>query len=154
VLRTASADVAHQQSHLTKGDAVADLTILSLAAGLTPSLNAHFATKAYVDAARPLALSTRTASYTFVVADVGVEQVYNSASSGTFTLPANTSQAIAIGLSIPLRQSGAGPLTIAPAAGVTLVSRGSAFRLSGQYAVAEVRKIATDTWILYGDIAV
>lgn len=131
---------------------MADLTILSPTLGQTPTLSSHVATKGYVDSARPLSSSTRTASYTFVAADAGVEQVYNSASAGTFTLPTNATQAIAIGLVIPLRQIGLGQLTIAPAAGVTLVSRGSAFRLNGQYAVAEVRKTGTDAWILYGDI--
>jgi predicted RecA/RadA family phage recombinase len=131
---------------------VADLTIPSPAAGLAPTLSRHVATKAYVDGPRPLLSSTRGGSYTLAAGDVGVEQVYNSAAAGTFTLPTDAAQAIPVGSTVPLRQSGAGRLTVAAASGVTLVSRASAVQLAGQHAVAEVRKIATDTWTLYGDI--
>jgi hypothetical protein len=101
-----------------------------------------------------LASTTRTGNYTITAADVGVEQVFNSASVGTFTLPTDASATIAVGRSIPLRQSGTGQLTIAAAGGVTLASRGTAFKLTGQYAVAEVRKTAANFWVLYGDISV
>jgi hypothetical protein len=101
---------------------------------------------------RVLTSSTRTGSYSIVAADVGVAQVYDSASIGTFTLPTNASQSIAVGESIPLRQAGSGQLTVAAAGGVTLQARGSAFKLAGQHAVAEALKTATDTWVLYGDI--
>lgn len=96
--------------------------------------------------------TTRTASYALVAADVGVEQVYNSISAGTFTLPTNSSQPIAVGESIPFRQAAAGQLTIAAGGGVTLDSRGGAAKLAGQHAVAEARKTGTDTWLLAGDI--
>ena len=130
---------------------MADLTILSPIAGPSPTINGHLATKNYVDTGGVVASSTRTASYALVVADVGVEQVYDSTSAGTFTLPTNATQAIAVGKTIPLRQSNTGQLTVAPASGVTLQARGSAFKLAGQHAVAEVRKVATDIWVVYGD---
>lgn len=96
--------------------------------------------------------STRTASYSFVVADSRREQVYDSTSAGTFTLPANATQAIPVGEWIPLRQTNTGQLTIAAADGVTLQARADAFKLAGQHAVAQVQKTATDTWVLFGDI--
>ncbi len=135
---------------------MADLAHLSLTTGPEPVLGTHLATKNYVDAqsaVRTVTSSTRTASYSLVVGDLGVEQVYNSTTAGTFTLPTNASQAVAIGKAYVFRQSGTGQLTIAGASGVTLQARGSAFKLAGQYAVAEARKIASDTWFLYGDIA-
>jgi len=134
---------------------VADLVHLSLSTGPDPQLPAHLTTKNYVDgrlAVRVTTSSTRTASYAIVAGDGGAEQVYSSTSAGTFTLPTNATQAIAVGTAIPFRQSNTGQLTIAAAAGVTLQSRGSAFKLAGQHAVAEARKVATDTWVLYGDI--
>jgi predicted RecA/RadA family phage recombinase len=136
---------------------VADLPLLSPATGQTPTLSAHLATKGYVDgqaAVRVTTSATRTANYALLATDMGAEQVYNSASAGTFTLPTNATQAIAVGRAVPIRQSGAGQLTIAGAAGVTLQSRGNAFRLAGQHAVAEARKVAQDTWVLYGDVVV
>lgn len=97
---------------------------------------------------------TRTGAYTLALADVGVEQVYSSATAGTFTVPTNAAAGVAVGASVPLRQTGAGQLTVVGAAGVTVNSRGAALKLAGQYAVAELRKVATDTWALYGDVTV
>jgi hypothetical protein len=97
--------------------------------------------------------STHTGNYSIVLADAEVEQVYDSTSTGTFTLPTNATQAIPVGSSIPFRQVNTGQLTIAAAGGVTLQARGSAFKLAGQHAVAEARKTAADTWVLYGDIS-
>ena len=96
--------------------------------------------------------ANHTAGYTLVVGDVGVEQSYNSTSAGTFTIPTNATAAIAVGASIPLAQVGTGQLTIAAASGVTLQARGAAFKLAGQHAQAELVKLATNTWRLYGDI--
>lgn len=99
-----------------------------------------------------LTSSTRTGSYSLAAADVRVEQVYNSASGGTFTVPTDASQSIAVGESIPLRQFGAGQLTIAGAGGVTVNSRGGALKLAGQHAVAELRKTGANAWVLAGDV--
>lgn len=103
----------------------------------------------------PLASTVQTASYTFVAGDFAVperELVYNSASAGTFTVPSDASASVAIGLSVVLHQFGTGQLTVAPASGVTLVARGSAFKLAGQYGIAGLRKYGANSWILYGDI--
>lgn len=105
-----------------------------------------------INALETLASSTRTGNYNVVAGDVGVEQIYDSASAGTFTLPSNATSSVAIGKEIPLRQSNTGQLTVAAGSGATLVSRGSAFKLIGQHAVASVRKISTNGWLLYGDI--
>ena len=134
---------------------MADLTILSPVAGADPTLGAHLTTKTYVDgrtAVRVTTSSTRATGYTIVAGDVGAAQIYSSSTAGTFTLPTNASQAIAVGSAIPFRQASTGQLTIAAASGVTLRARGSAFKLAGQYAVAEAVKVATDEWWLYGDI--
>ena len=133
---------------------MADLVHLSQSTGPDPQLSTHLATKNYVDnrtAVRETTSSTRTASYTIVAGDVGAAQIYNSSTAGTFTLPTNAAQAIAVGTAVPFRQAGTGQLTIAAALGVTLRARGSAFKLAGQYAVAEAIKVATDEWWLYGD---
>lgn len=132
---------------------MADLVHLSQSSGVTPQLGGHYATKGYVDASTGRgAPTTRTASYTITANDAGSAQVYSSTSAGTFTLPTNASAAIAVGAVIPFRQAGTGQLTIAGASGVTLRSRGNAFKLAGQYAMAEALKVATDEWWLYGDV--
>ena len=131
------------------------LVVRSPISGEYPTLDSHLATRGTVadQLGRRVRSSTnRTASYTLTAADVGTEQVYSATSAGTFTLPTNATQAIAVGDTIVFRQSNTGQLTIAAAAGVTLQARGSAFKLAGQHAVAEARKVATDVWVLYGDI--
>lgn len=100
----------------------------------------------------PLASSVRTGNYTLTAADMGVEQVYSSSNPGTFTIPNDSTANIAAGLSSPLHQYGTGLLTIAPASGVTLISRDGARNFAGQYAIGEVRKIGNNAWVLYGDI--
>lgn len=105
-----------------------------------------------INSIESLASTSRTASFSVTASDVGVEQVYNSASSGTCTLPSNSTSAIPIGKSIPLRMGSTGVLTVAAGTGATLEARGSAFKLAGTSAVAEARKISTDGWLLYGDI--
>jgi hypothetical protein len=52
-----------------------------------------------------------------------------------------------------LVQTGAGQVTVAAGAGVTLRSQGSKFKLNGQYAAASLLKIATDEWVLIGNTA-
>lgn len=96
--------------------------------------------------------TTRTASYTAVAADVGVEQLFDSTSAMNFTLPQNSAAAIAIGEEIPVRANNTGVVTFVAGVGATVVSRGSAFKIAGQHGVATARKISTNGWLVYGDI--
>lgn len=102
--------------------------------------------------ARVITSVTRSASYTAVAADVGNEQVFDSTSAMTFTLPSNTAAAIAIGETIPVRAANTGVVTFAAGSGATLVARGSAFKIAGQHGKAEAQKISTNGWLVYGDI--
>jgi hypothetical protein len=49
---------------------------------------------------------------------------------------------------------GAGQITVAAGAGVTIRSEGTKLKLKGQYATATLVKIASDEWVLLGNIAV
>jgi hypothetical protein len=60
--------------------------------------------------------------------------------------------AFPIGTVIEVEQGGAGAVTIAPGAGVTVNSRGGDLTLAGQYAVAALKKVAADSWTLTGDL--
>jgi hypothetical protein len=60
--------------------------------------------------------------------------------------------AFGIGTQINIMQLGAGQVTIA-GAGVTFRSSGSKLKTNGQYAVATCCKIATDTWVVVGNLA-
>lgn len=91
-------------------------------------------------------------SYTLVLSDATKSVTMNNAASNTLTIPPNSSVAYPIGTQIVIGQLGAGQTTIVAGAGVTLRSYNSRLKLSGQYAVASVIKIATDTWLVAGNL--
>jgi uncharacterized protein YqgV (UPF0045/DUF77 family) len=98
-------------------------------------------------------VSTQAGSaYTAVLADANTYIRFTNAGAVVFTIPANSAVAYPIGTVIEVEQAGAGGLTVAGAGGVSLLSRGSDFTLAGQNAVAAVRKVGTDTWVLAGDL--
>lgn len=99
------------------------------------------------------AVSSQTGTaYTAVLADAGKYIQFSNAAAITFTIPPNASVAFDIGTVIEVEQYGAGALTIAPGAGVTINSRGSDYILAGRYAVAALKKVATNIWTLTGDL--
>ena len=91
-------------------------------------------------------------TYTLALTDAYKSVTLTNASAITLTVPPNSSVAFDIGTVITLDQLGAGQVTVAPGSGVTINSRGSAFKLVGQYSTAGLKKIATDTWLFFGDI--
>ena len=100
-----------------------------------------------------IALNAQTGtSYTAVLGDDGKLITLDNGSPITFTIPPNSSVAFGIGTQINMMQLGAGQVTIAPGAGVTLRSNGSKLKTFGQYAVATCCKIATDTWVVIGNL--
>lgn len=101
----------------------------------------------------PLTVSGQTANYTAVLADADDYIRMNLAGAGTFTVPANASVAFPVGTRLYVEQRGAGVVTITPDTGVTIRSRGSVYNTGGQYAVAALVKVDTDTWVLSGDLA-
>ncbi len=94
------------------------------------------------------------ASYTLVLSDDGKLIDMNSATAQTLTVPVNASVAFPVGTQILVRQKGAGQVTIAGAAGVTLVAADNALKTRVQHSTAGLIKVATDTWVVFGDTAV
>ena len=100
-----------------------------------------------------IALNAQTGtSYTTVLGDDGKLVTCDNASSITLTIPPNGTVAYGIGTQINIMQLGAGQVTIAPGAGVTIRSAGSKLKTSAQYAVATCVKIASDTWVAVGNL--
>jgi hypothetical protein len=54
---------------------------------------------------------------------------------------------------VNLLQLGAGQVTVAAGAGVTIRSEASKLKLKAQYATATLVKIASDEWVLLGNIS-
>lgn len=92
------------------------------------------------------------AAYTAVLADANSYIRFTSGSAVAFTVPPNSSVAFPVGTVIEIEQAGAGPLSVAAGAGVTINSRGADLALAGQFAVAALKKVAADTWTLTGDL--
>lgn len=90
-------------------------------------------------------------TYTLVLTDAGKIVTLSNASAITLTIPTNASVAFPTGAIINLEQLGAGQVTVG-GAGVTINSKDGNKKLSGQYSGAYLRKTATDTWLLVGDL--
>jgi hypothetical protein len=151
----ANSSAGHPASFLLASAATASAIMQRDGSGrsqvVAPAVDADIATKGYVDR---FTLNAQTGTtYTLVAGDSAVKMVtLNNASAITLTVPTNATLAFGIGTRIDLLQLGAGQVTVAGAGGVTVNSRGAALKLNGQYARATLEKIATDAWILVGDV--
>jgi hypothetical protein len=97
--------------------------------------------------------NTQTASYTTVMADMFKTIVMNVASGNNLTVANNTNVAFPLETRIDIFQYGAGQTTIVADTGLTIRSKGGNLKLTGQYSGASLTKIATNEWILIGDLA-
>lgn len=91
-------------------------------------------------------------SYTLALSDDGNVLTLTNAAAITLSVPDNAAVAFPVGTQIIVRQGGAGKVTITPLSGVTLESESSQLTTTGQYAVAGLIKIATDTWAAFGSL--
>lgn len=106
---------------------------------------------AYKMLVRDLGLRQITASTkTLAQSDMNSEFINGSSSNYTVTVPTNASVGINMGVGIVFRCYGTGKITLAAAPGVTIVSLDSRLTVKASGGVAELRKMATDTWLLCG----
>lgn len=96
--------------------------------------------------------STQTTSFTLSLGMKGQSVPCSHASTGiTVTIPLNSSVAFPVGSWVEVVRMGAAAVTIA--AGSTTIRCAVADRtLRAQYSTAMLRKIATDEWLLVGDL--
>ena len=101
-----------------------------------------------------IAINAQTGTtYTFQLSDDGKLCTFDNAASITATIPPNSSVAYGIGTQINIMQMDAtGTVTITAGAGVTLRSDGAKLKTNAQYAVATCLKIASDTWVVVGNL--
>ena len=92
-------------------------------------------------------------SYTLVLTDAGKLIETNNASANTLTIPPNSSVAFATGSQILVVQKGAGQTTLAAGSGVTINSKDSNLKVTGQYSAVTLIKADTDTWYALGDLS-
>lgn len=94
-----------------------------------------------------------TATSTLALSQANKLLPINVATGNTQTVPTNATVAFPIGTIILLQQVGAGQVTLAAAGGVTIQSKDTKLKLSGQYAVASLVKKDTNVWVLSGDLS-
>jgi hypothetical protein len=95
-------------------------------------------------------------TYTAVLTDAKQMVTLSNASAITVTLPPNSSVAYAAGSKIDFIQKGAGQVTFAQGAGVTIRSTGAtatAPKLRVQYSAATAWYEGSDVWYIVGDIS-
>lgn len=99
--------------------------------------------------------STKNASYQAVLTDYqnGITNLMNVGAANNFTLPLDVTEAIPVDGALDVIQIGAGQTTINGEVGVTIngTLNGSVV-INNQYQGATCIKIASDSWIILGDI--
>jgi hypothetical protein len=97
-------------------------------------------------------INTQTGNYTLALGDRNGLVIMNSASNLTVTLPTDASVPFPVGSKVDLLRQNTGTVTVNPASGVTRLSRDGRTQLARRYSAATVAKIASNTWVLIGDI--
>ena len=92
-------------------------------------------------------------SYALVLSDAGKLIEIGNALGTSLTIPANATEAFAIGTSITILQVGDGQVTIAGAAGVTLNAT-PGLKTSNQWSYVTLIKRGPNSWVAFGDLAV
>jgi hypothetical protein len=96
-------------------------------------------------------INTQTANYTLVLADDSKMVTMSNASDRTITVPQNSSVAFPIGTIVTISRLGDGAVTIVAGSGSTLRAP-NGLKLSSKYSTAQLWKIDTNEWIVYGDV--
>ena len=92
-------------------------------------------------------------TYSVVLSDDGKLITCDNAASIALTIVPNSSVSFGIGTQINIMQMNAtGTVTITAGSGVTLRSAGNKLKTDAQYAVATCLKIASDTWVVVGNL--
>jgi hypothetical protein len=75
----------------------------------------------------------------------------NTSGARTITIPTNTTWAAPTGTEIHIERTQSTIVTITPAGGVTLVGAGAATKsINAQYQVVTLKKVDTNTWVIFG----
>lgn len=131
-------------------DATAADEVVTLGQG-----DGRWASQAALTAAQLVAVNTVSAAYTLVVGDQGRAVESTAASAITITVPPNAAVAFPVGTVIEVAQIGAGQVTLAAGAGVSISTAGTGgtAKTRAQWSIITLRKRGTDAWIAAGDMA-
>lgn len=129
--------------------------LLAIATELgTAPRGTHTTVKARLEAisasASVLRATVKIGAHTLTLADAGTVVEVNTATGVVLTVPPNSAVPFPLGTVITVCQYGAGRVTIAPGAGVTLRTTAT-LTTRTQYAEVSLRKRATDEWVVAGE---
>lgn len=98
--------------------------------------------------------SSSDTTYDFVLADAESKfKMLTSGSAMSATIPPQASVAWPDNAYIELCQGGTGAVTITPGSGVTVaVNPALTLETNGQYAVIGLKKVGTNSWIVFGNL--
>jgi hypothetical protein len=101
-------------------------------------------------------IQSAATAYTPVLSDAQKLITFSAGTPIGFTIPTDASVLFQIGDQINILQLGAGQITISAVTPgtTTVVSQGSKFKTNGQYAMATIVKVAANTWVVLGNLAV
>jgi hypothetical protein len=102
------------------------------------------------DTVQPIEVKSDT--YTLVLGDAGKLIRCTKATAMSIIIPTNDAEAYSIGQRVDVMQYGAGQVTVSGDTGVTLRFTPTN-KLRATYSTASIIKIATDEWVLAGDVA-
>lgn len=91
-------------------------------------------------------------TYTLALTDAAKLVTLTNAAAITLTIPLNSSVAFPVGSQVLLYQGGAGQVSIVGAVGVTVRAADSNTKIGAQYGVAGCIKLATDEWVIFGNL--
>lgn len=92
-------------------------------------------------------------AYTPVAGDASKLVTMTNAAASTFSVPQDSAAAFPVGSQIEVVQLGAGQVTVNAGAGATLRVSGLTAKARAQYSRLVVKKIAANTWLVFGDVA-
>lgn len=105
------------------------------------------------DASQRVVRNVTSTPLTLSADDAGKALVMNSSSSMSLVIPAESTYNFTIGQTFVILQKGTGAVTVSGAVGVTLNSKSGYVTTSGQYSEARLIKIASNEWLLSGDLS-
>lgn len=92
-------------------------------------------------------------AYTAELADIEKVTRFTGAAAAIYTVPTNAKAPFPFGTILTVARDGAGAVSIAAEAGVTINRPGStAASIAAQYGLVNLRKTGTDTWSLFGGL--